>query len=234
MAAIKREPTRHGRGFTLVELLVVIAVIGVLMAILLPAVSRARVQATVTTVNAELRQIGLALEMYMQDNEGKHPPVRQDCARGWEDHQLPPELVAGGYLPPPPPERDMSTGMEDPFNRGHTYKYWAVGELMMNGMPMPGQRARLYVPLGYPDREGPPEEDQAFDDPRDSPVTWIVYSHGPHADPNEVLWDLIKLKHGPVPRRCWYQPHLRRGLIVRVRLKNGRHIGTFESKGIDS
>jgi len=229
---MQREPTRHDSGFTLVELLVVVAVIGVLMAILLPAVSRARMQAQVTTVNVELRQIGLAIEMYMQDNEGKHPPVRQDCARGWEDHQVPPELVQGGYLPPPPPEGDMSTGMEDRFNRDHTYKYGAVGELFMNGMPLPDQRAQLYIPPGFPAREGSPEEDERHDDPRTSPVTWVVYSHGPHGDPNEVLWDLIKLKHGPVPRRSWYRPNIRRGLIVRMRLKNGRHIGTFESKGI--
>ena len=40
-----------------------LAVIGVLMTIMLPAVSRARAQARVTAVNAELRQIGLALEI---------------------------------------------------------------------------------------------------------------------------------------------------------------------------
>lgn len=219
-------------AFTLIELLVVIAVIGILMAIMVPTVSRAREQAKITTVNAELRQVGLGLEMYMQDNEGKHPPTRVDCARGWEDHQLPPELVSGGYLPRPPIDKDMSSGMEDLFNRDHTYKYWAVGELYMNGMFMPGQKARLYVPPGFPDREGPVEEDERFDDPRTSPVTWAIFSHGPHADPNEVLWDIMKLKHGPVPRRCWYQPGQRRGLIVRIRLKNGRHIGSFESQGV--
>jgi prepilin-type N-terminal cleavage/methylation domain-containing protein len=233
MTAKSNKPIRPDRAFTLIELLVVIAVIGMLMAILLPAVARAREQARVTTVNAELRQIGLALEMYMQDNDGKHPPVRQDCARGWEDHQLPPELLAGGYLPAPPPDSDMSVGLEDRFNRGHTYKYWAVGDFTLNGMPIPGQRARLYIPPGFPDREGSPEQDERFDDPRISPVTWIVFSHGPHADPNEVLWDLIKLKNGPVPRRCWYQPHRRRGLLVRARMRSGRHIGTFERKGID-
>ena len=219
-------------GFTLLELLVVITIIGMLTAILAPAVSRAREQAKIATVNAELRQIGLALEMYMQDNEGKHPPTRLDCARAWEDHQLPPELVRGGYLPEPEVDKDMSTGMEDRFNRGHSYRYWAVGELYMNGMYMPDQRARLYVPQGFPDQEGAVEDDEPFDEPRSSPVTWAIFSHGPHADPNEVLWDLIKLKHGPVSRRCWYQSGRRRGLIVRIRLKNGRHIGSFEGQGV--
>lgn len=216
-------------AFTLLELLVVIVIIGMLMAILAPTVSRARIQAKVTTVNAELRQIGLSLEMYMQDNGGKHPPTRLDCARGWEDHQLPPELVSGGYLPKPDVDKDMSTGMEDRFNPGHSYKYWAVGELYMNGMYMPDRRSRLYVPPGFPDCEGPVADDECFDDPHSSPVTWAIFSHGPHADPNEVLWDLIKLKHGPVPRRSWYQSRRRQGLIVRIRLKGGRHIGNFEN-----
>ena len=54
------------RGFTLTELLVVISIIGLLMGMLLPAVSRAREQAKVTVVNAELRQIGIALDMYLR------------------------------------------------------------------------------------------------------------------------------------------------------------------------
>ena len=108
-------------AFSLIELLVVIAVVGVLMAICLPALSRAREQAKVVTVNAELRQIGLCLEMYMHDNDGKHPPTRRDCSMGWEDHQLPPELVEGGYLPKPTEHSGMSAGIEDRFNRGNTY-----------------------------------------------------------------------------------------------------------------
>jgi hypothetical protein len=210
------------------ELLVVIAIISLLMAITVPALSRVREQARIVVVNSDLRQIGLCLELYMQDHEGKHPPTRQDCAQGWEDHQLPPELVAGGYLPAPSDEKIMSAGMEDRFNRGHTYKYWAVGELYLNGMFVPGQQARLYVPPGFPFNEGAVEEDERHEDPKRSPVTWVIFSHGPRCDPNEVLWDLIKVKRGPVAKRCWYRPDRRKGLITRVRLRNGNHIGSFE------
>ena len=66
------------RAFTLIEILVVISIIGLLMGTLLPAVSRAREQAKVTVVNAELRQIGIALDMYFDDNN-KYPPTQEDC-----------------------------------------------------------------------------------------------------------------------------------------------------------
>ena len=145
----------------------------------------------------------------------------------WEDYQLPPELVEGGYLPSPPEGSGMSTGIEDRFNRGNTYKYCAVGELYQNGTYMTDKRSRLYVPKGFPEWEGAVIEDMRYDEPDTSPVTWVVYSQGPNRD----AWDLIKVKQGPVPRRSWYQPGQRKGLIVRMRLKNGRHIGSFESRG---
>lgn len=222
--------TSQHKAFTLVELLVVITMIAILTAILVPAVSRAREQAKVITVNSELRQIGLCLEMYMQANEGRHPPTRQNCSMGWEDHQLPPELVEGGYLPEPVQGTGMSVGIEDRYNRGNTYKYAAVGELFQNGAYAPDKRARLYMPEGFPERSGAPEEDRHYDTPKTSPVTWVVYSQGPNCD----LWDSIKVKHGPVPQRCWYQAHMRRGLIVRMRLKNGRHIGSFQCQNAAS
>jgi prepilin-type N-terminal cleavage/methylation domain-containing protein len=61
------------RGFTLLELLVVIAIIGVLMAILLPALGQARVHARRVASAGNLRQIGLAMELYTQDNRGFFP-----------------------------------------------------------------------------------------------------------------------------------------------------------------
>jgi prepilin-type N-terminal cleavage/methylation domain-containing protein/prepilin-type processing-associated H-X9-DG protein len=65
-------PVRAG-GFTLVELLVVIAIIGVLAALLLPAISKAKAQARGTTCKNHLRQMGLALQMYVHENGGRYP-----------------------------------------------------------------------------------------------------------------------------------------------------------------
>ena len=61
-------------GFTLIELLVVVAIIAVLVAILLPALSRARESAHKAVCASNLRQLGIALKMYMDDNSGKLPP----------------------------------------------------------------------------------------------------------------------------------------------------------------
>src|SRR5579864_7430052 len=69
-----QSPRKVKSGFTLIELLVVIAIIAILAAILFPVFARAREKARQTACVSNVRQIGLAWMMYVQDNDESYPP----------------------------------------------------------------------------------------------------------------------------------------------------------------
>lgn len=85
------------RAFTLVELLVVIGIIAVLISILLPVLSKARLAAAGAACASNLRQIGTAISMYAADNKSYSPRP----ASGQNGHYF--DDIIWWQLNPPPP-----------------------------------------------------------------------------------------------------------------------------------
>lgn len=107
--------TKNGRAFTLIELLVVIAIIAILAAMLLPALSSAKQRAWTTTCNSNLRQIGIGLRLFADDNGEMYPESGGDIYWGTTD--------AGTKLP---------SWMEQLFsNVGNTNVYNCPGNIQL-------------------------------------------------------------------------------------------------------
>ncbi len=209
--------TGRMRGLTLVELLVVLATIGILAGLLFPAVSSGIERGRVAKVRNELRHLEMALEMYNDDYK-RYPPVRVSCNTDEREHwcELPRELTDLGYIPKDS-RSGLSSSMEDPFNPGHTYKYAAPGPYYLNGQLQPDGFA-VYVPADFPVCR---TSQGSYQDSMRSPLAWVVWSLGPRASRDKAL-----SSRAPVSSDTWYTGPGDNGVIARIK---PRHGGAFNT-----
>jgi prepilin-type N-terminal cleavage/methylation domain-containing protein len=161
---LRLQRNRFTAAFSLIELLVVIAIIGILASLLMPALSRAKGKANDTKCISNLRQLGVALSMYVGDFQGKLPYAERRPSTPVNKTNLLPRIVdvlsnyVGGvnlvFKCPRDQTKFAAAGSSRPqtwYDReGSSYEwnYAANGKPIevpgvINGIPRPAERARL-------------------------------------------------------------------------------------------
>lgn len=203
-------------AFTLVELLVVLAIIALLMALLLPVAGRARVSAKITQAHADLRSITLALGMYQDDHRKQLPPTRFSCSSRAE-YELPVELAEGRYLPGQAQAFGLVVRMPDAFDAEEMYRYRAPGAAIVNESTLIEDGANLWVPADFPACQS--ASGKYHSNPLTSPARYAVWSAGPDKMPAKLREAPGK---APLPARFWCRSSGDTGVITHYQDRRGQ------------
>ncbi|MPM67418.1 hypothetical protein SDC9_114340 [bioreactor metagenome] len=139
------------KRFTLIELLVVIAIIAILAAMLLPALSSARAAAKTAACTANLKQIGLAVHMYADDNNDWVVPGRTAQSVCWYQLLAPADGASYGISYDPKNMASVFSCPAESRDFGHynsnkmLYTHYAVNSFVMGTAGMTSMnRDRMY------------------------------------------------------------------------------------------
>jgi prepilin-type N-terminal cleavage/methylation domain-containing protein/prepilin-type processing-associated H-X9-DG protein len=176
------------RGFTLVELLVVLAIVAILAAILFPVFSRAREKARQISCLSNLRQQGMAIAMYAQDYEA-FPPfsyVTHGQPFRWYDHLFAYTRNAQLFVCPTVP-RKFAFGQAG-RNMAYGYNYQYLGNSRANCWNVPVTESQIQTPshtIAIADSRGTGTRPCDNDEPTDPDFVNLdcLFNHGYSIDP---------------------------------------------------
>lgn len=187
--------SKQRSGFTLIELLVVIAIIAILAAILFPVFARAREAARAATCRSNLKQIGMAFQLYSQDYDGMSvsvglnvppSPLRAGAGRAdWADHIYPYVKNAGAYVCPSDGNLWPTRGYGSDGGYGLNWVYFANFARVqpMDGINHPTETILLTDSTGY-------------------------YAVGGRGGPANGWFGRIRVRHNEMVNVAWVDGHV--------------------------